>query len=142
MVHRPKKGKVLGEYVIFNTKAFYVDKVNRRVAFAWIENPPIVKYISFNDIISCEIIYNGIKETTHTYIGTNVGNTRTGNVVSGGSEYVNQLGIKIAVRDPSNPTFVMPLITQKTFTVDPGYKKCIAFAQAVRDSINAIVNMQ
>ena len=141
LVHRPKEGNILGEYVSFSTKAFYIDKQNRRVAFAWIQTPPAIKYIDFDDIISCEIIYKGIKETTRTYIGNKVGNTHVGSVVSGGSEYVNQLGIKLMVRDPSNPTFIMPLITSKTFTVDPSYKECAAFAQKVRDSINVIINM-
>ena len=133
-------GVDLSNGIRYETLAYYVDKASRKIAFAWYQVPPIVKVINFDDIISCEIIFDGTRKTTNTYVGTNNNGVRVGNVTSSNTDYVNQLGLKIMVRDPVNPTVTIPLITKRMLAFKPEVQGNQDFARKVKDSIDVIIN--
>ncbi len=143
-IEKPIEGQIKGEVLWQTSKGFLMDNKNRRMAFVWLGDTPRVKYINYGDVISCEILYNGVKKTntTHLVQGTNVGGTRmyVGNNVSTSTDYVNSLGIKLMLRDPTNPSFIMPLITRQVKENESFVTYCERFAQQVRDSIYAIIN--
>lgn len=122
------------------TKGFLIDDKNRKVAFAWLEEPLRIKYIDYDDIISCEILYDGVTKTNTTHMVTGSNGVYAGNSFSTSTDYVNSLGIKVMLRDPSNPKFVMPLITQRVKEENIAAVACERFAQEVKDSIYAIIN--
>ena len=108
------------------TKGFLIDDQNRKV--------------DYDDIISCEILYDGVTKTNTTHMVTGSNGVYAGNSFSTSTDYVNSLGIKVMLRDPSNPKFVMPLITQRVKEENIAAVACERFAQEVKDSIYAIIN--
>lgn len=126
--------------VLLYTKAFFIDTVHRKVAFAWYGDTPEIRYFNYGDILSCELLYDGVKETNKTRIVTGSNGQYFGNTLSSSTNFVKGLGIKLMLRDPVNPTFVMPLINGKMMDTDQIAVNCTRFAQKVRDSVNVIIN--
>ncbi|MBQ6233938.1 MAG: hypothetical protein IJJ80_10585 [Clostridia bacterium] len=140
----PIRGTGKRQVVWLTSKAFLMDNKNRRMAFVLLGDTPKIDYINYDDVISCEVLYDGVKKTNTTRViqGTNVGKTRayTANNYSTSKDYVNSLGIKLMLRNPNNPTYVMPLITRQFEETESFAKNCEKFAQEVNDSIYAIIN--
>ncbi len=127
----------------YASKLFFIDNENRKIAFGWVDASTRVVCFDFDKIISVEVLYDGVRktDTTHVVTSQNVGNTRlhVGNSFSNSTDYVNSLGIKLMLRDPANPTFVLPLITTRVLENDSAVKYCEQFATKVKDSITVII---
>lgn len=111
------------------------------------------KEFSFSDIISCELIKDGVtiykKSTTRTIGGAIIGGALSGGVgaiiggLSGSSkekERINSISIKINLRDIDNPSFKFSFFEYKGSRMF--LNESIESAEEWKDRIAAIIDME
>ena len=115
----------------------YLDNTSRRMAFAWEIDDCRVALVPYGQIVNCEIMQKAHTDKTRTRVGTMNNNTYVGTGMTSSTTWLDSLGIKFTLRDPSNPTLTIPLITKRMYAEANEVRQGIAFANRVKSSAEA-----